>query len=555
MAPAPHLVLYLFAYLVAISWPTATWAEPWQPVSVSVSFAKTNLVALSALDAPAHQHTKRHSGAQSLQLKTPTASYVLLVRPTTVLSNRLTTTWQDRFPDEPLPQIWTGHIAGDNTSVVRLAWIDSGVTGVIKAQNDWLSVRAIAKTHTASTPAALTDTLTSHQWQIKPIAPANANSANPLRQRLDNVAPRALRIGIVVDSRFNGRYRGRGLQQAIATIAGVDALFQANLGVALEVDGIRFYSDADDDPLFNMCGSPMPISEQYRPIRLADNELNGGLALVHLFTGHGNPAGRLGHGWIDTLCRNDGFDLSVSTPFSNDVVLVAHEMTHVFGAVHIDESTCAGNTTGNTLMQSRISTNTSATFSQCTIDRVRYVAEASCSVANIDVAINLNATVQQANDRRLITLSISNNDQLRGASAVVSHTTFPINTELFDISPECRTQGQRLICLYDTIAPASTTESTAWASIARPLEGDTTNQIISTRLLHTLFVDSESTNNRRAIDLARVDAGLDDISTPQNQGNSGTMATGALSLLSMPIGMLLIVLMRWSRRTTLQVAR
>lgn len=133
------------------------------------------------------------------------------------------------------------------------------------------------------------------------------------------------------------------------------------------------------------------ILSAYRDIRLGDVALPADLALVHLFSGYDDPDKVIGLGWIDTACRLDGYDLSVSTPFPYDMLLSAHEIAHNLGADHDDSAACISDNviTGSEIMRSELSGSTQPVFSSCSISKMKPALTAECVLDNTNVGVDL----------------------------------------------------------------------------------------------------------------------------------------------------------------------
>jgi len=144
------------------------------------------------------------------------------------------------------------------------------------------------------------------------------NSINDLRNLTGVNVPRALRIGIVVDSQFNEFHNGMGVERALALINIVDGIYQQQLGVALILESVITYTNPQTDPIRTIDGTIESKLTQFGRIRQQETGLSRDLTLVHLFSGAPDANGVLGLGWIDTACRTDGFDVSLSTPFAFD---------------------------------------------------------------------------------------------------------------------------------------------------------------------------------------------------------------------------------------------
>ena len=192
--------------------------------------------------------------------------------------------------------------------------------------------------------------------------------------------PEVLRIGIVVDSRFDERHGGRGLERALAIVNGVDGLFREGLGVGLAIDAVRVHGDPAADPLLAGGDTVETMLERFRLVRAADPELAGELALVHLFTGLDDARGAIGLGYVDGVCRDGGWATGLSTPFAFDMLLAAHEIAHVIGAPHDDDPSCAGLADGQDLMGPTLSAASRPTFSACSVEAVRRTLDSGCLV-------------------------------------------------------------------------------------------------------------------------------------------------------------------------------
>ena len=176
-----------------------------------------------------------------------------------------------------------------------------------------------------------------HPPSIGPLQIQSRNSDRSIQQLRfeDGIAvPGALRIAVVIDSRFNEHHDGRGVTRALSLVNVIDGIYQEQFGVAIVLDSLVAYTDPATDP---MRGEDRPVAnilDNFRTVRLQEPQLRPDLTMVHLFSGIRDPQGVLGLGWINTACRTDGYDISVSTPFTFDALLAAHEMAHNLGAVH-----------------------------------------------------------------------------------------------------------------------------------------------------------------------------------------------------------------------------
>ncbi|NND89361.1 MAG: hypothetical protein HKN42_00755 [Granulosicoccus sp.] len=318
------------------------------------------------------------------------------------------------------------------------------------------------------------------------------------------LTPRAIRIGIVVDSRYNDKHNGRGLAHALGIINGVDGLYQSQLGLAILVDSFRIYDDPGQDPLRDFQGDVDQMLGAYRDIRLNDDELPADLALVHLFSGHGDPQKIIGLGWIGTACRLDGYDLSLSTPFPYDMLLSAHEIGHNLGAPHDDDPDCNADdaATGNEVMWSELSGATRPEFSVCSLDNMRSMLAADCVIDDIDVGVTLSAESAGSARQQSVTVTVVNQDSTRTARGVTSTTVFPAGTSLSSASAGCRIHNDsQLLCQHDPVA----SDGKAALSVVAEFTQDTL-PVITSELSYSAFTDTDKLDNRAALQITLDDS-------------------------------------------------
>ena len=350
---------------------------------------------------------------------------------------------------------------------------------------------------------------------------------------------KAIKIGIVVDSKYDEHHNGRGLAKALGIINGVDGLFQDQLGLAVTIESYRYHNNADSDPLRDFSGDLEEMLNEFRLNRLNDNVLDSELALVHLFTGNSDPSQPIGLSWIGTVCQTDGYDVSVSTPFPYNMLLSAHEIAHNLGAVHDDEQRCVVDTsiTGNEVMWSELSHNTTATFSNCSIETMRTALSSSCVAENIELSMSIISTPGDNLFEQDVIISATNWDTSRVARNVTSVTEFPSSVQLSSLSAGCRLSGTTLSCDHGNIGLYSTSSATVTVQYANadPVQ-------INGELQHSQFMDTNDENNKAAVQIdfnartssANALAANDDESQSVSSGGSaGIGSIGPFGLLSL----------------------
>jgi len=388
-------------------------------------------------------------------------------------------------------------------------------------------------------------------------APANKNALALSKETFSNEAlnrdafgtnvTRTIRIGIAVDSRFNEAHQQRGLARALSIINSVDAIYQSQLGIAILVEAISVYEDPNTDPMRYFEGTVDQLLSNFRPVRIDDPKLPADLSLVHLFSGHRDPDRVIGLGWINTACRLDGYDVSMSTPFPFDTLLAAHEIAHNLGALHDDHQQCHmdSSRSTSTLMWPRLSSDTTAEFSACSIRSVQAGKNASCNMDNIDVAISMNAYPTSEALRRSLVIHAQNNDSLQRTSQLTSITNFPEGTTFTDISAGCRIDGKSAYCNHGSVKAGDTQTMSVTATLPNHSQEDVISEIVPIN-----SSDVQTNDNRAVIKLLQFDSStgeavagdsafLNDLETTPNDGIGSFSLGFLLSLLFTQISILI----------------
>jgi len=359
--------------------------------------------------------------------------------------------------------------------------------------------------HAQSNATQNTLTQASEQFssRISLSAPNSISQSITTRDAIGTAVTRAIRIGIVVDSRFNEAHQNRGLARALSIINSADAIYQSQLGVAIIVEGIRVYDDPATDPMRNSGGTVDEILGSFRSIRIADERLSNDLTLVHLFSGHRDPNRVIGLGWISTACRLDGYDLSMSTPFPFDALLAAHEIAHNLGSLHDDNPQCMveNNRQSNTLMWPELSGSSTAEFSACSMRNMQASKNASCNIDNIDVGLRLRTYPSSDSLRRSVEIQVTNKDLYQRSTELISSTAFPVGTLIEDVSAGCYVSGSVVNCNHGTLR-AQTSHS---MSLSATLYNRSTENVLSSvELLNA--TDVRTVDNRAVIQLLTFDS-------------------------------------------------
>ena len=424
-----------------------------------------------------------------------------------------------------IPTFYQGSVADDKESWVRLS--TKNIDGI--QTYDGFIERG-GQLYRLHLPQPATDPLLTQDGQavhqLTQIGQSDIVFPDTLHSRdtISQAVTRAARIGIAVDSRFNEFHNGRGLARALTIINGVDGLYQSQFGLALIVDSIRVYDDPITDPLREQPGDVTTLLSAFRSARLTDTELPTSLALVHLFSGHQDPTQVIGLGWIDTACRNDGFDVSMSTPFPFDMLLAAHEIAHNLGAVHDDDAACqiSGDAFPSNVMWSQLSSATTTEFSSCSLQRVLPTLERGCFAENIDVNVSLFASGNSSSLERRIEVQVSNPDLTRSAVGLTSETRFPDNTILIDASAGCTIAETNLLCRHNPLAAGERDVVSVSALLA-----SFDDQLVVAQINTEQFEDAQDTDNRAALNvLEETSSALSGLPADDAINNSDTGSSG-----------------------------
>ncbi len=431
-----------------------------------------------------------------------------------------------------LPALLQGVVEGFEQSWARISIIDGKPTGYIWV-NDHLYQLALS--------AHLNQKPIDSEWVIFE-ADSELSTRIITRAEPSRAVTRAIRIGIAIDTQFDLWHQGRGLAKALEIINGVDGIYQQQLGLAIRIDTVLELNTLDSDPLLEIDGKLEDILLGFRDFRSTQPTLTKPLSLIHLFSGHRDTDSVVGLGWIDTVCRTDGYDLSVSTPFAFDVLLAAHEISHNLGALHDDDERCSGSVldAGNTLMLEKLDSDTTTTLSKCSLNNMRPAIDRNCNLDNIDLALQLSSRPASTNKfQRQVTLTVDNTDAQRGVRQVQTRTSFPVGSSLGRVPENCSLDQGTLLCKHFDIAALSSSS----LSFVVSLQDLPTLRIVSAIELDAIS-DINKLNNRRSID-ALTESGeavaqSDGAPVGTGAGSSGSGRTDYI--------LLLILLVSFSRR-------
>ena len=216
-------------------------------------------------------------------------------------------------------------------------------------------------------------------------------------------------IGVVIDSKYNDYYSGRGAEEALSILNTTDGIFREQLGIALMIDTVVVIDNKDNDPMNLGSVTMETMMRNFKDYRLASPDLGSDIGMATLFSGNKNNDSALGLAWIGSACRTDGFDVSVVTPYKMPSLLSTHEIGHTMGAPHDSDTSCSSQT--RHIMWPFLSSASGRTFSSCSKQAVaETMAANNCHIDAMDLSLALEEVYSDT-----LTVSVTNLDYQRAA--------------------------------------------------------------------------------------------------------------------------------------------
>lgn len=289
-------------------------------------------------------------------------------------------------------------------------------------------------------------------------------------------------IGVVIDSKFNNYHGGRGAEEAKSILNTVDGIFREQFGLALHIDTI-IVIDSADDPMNLGSVTMETMMRNFSSYRKSSPDLGSDISMATLFSGNKNSDSALGLAWIGSVCRTDGYDVSVVSPYRLADLLSTHEIGHTLGAQHDSDTACAGNSSH--IMWPYLSSSTRKEFSSCSKDTVRQImANTSCFIETIDIRVDLVVSEQY------VEASVVNNDPLRSSGNATLTIASTALGSLPRVPENCSYSSTNLVCQIGSIAAGGS--ATVALDLPAPLSD---NDTITAMVKPVGYMDSEPDNN------------------------------------------------------------
>lgn len=259
-------------------------------------------------------------------------------------------------------------------------------------------------------------------------------------------------IGVVIDSKYNDYYSGRGAEEALSILNTTDGIFREQFGIALMVDTVVVIDSRDNDPMNLGSVTMEKMMRNFKDYRLMSHDLGSDIGLATLFSGNKNNDSALGLAWIGSACRTDGYDVSVVTPYKMPSLLSTHEIGHTMGAPHDSDTSCSSQS--GHIMWPFLSSASGRTFSSCSKDSVAQTMSANnCHVDAMDLSLALENI-----DSNKLQLSVINQDYNRATPDALLTLSGPgVGTATAPAG--CRQiDNDKLQCGIGTLTPMQSTE-------------------------------------------------------------------------------------------------
>lgn len=339
-------------------------------------------------------HNTNADGILNLSVNVRGEELLLLLQPSPLTSD---TRWLDAsFTDQIAPPvgIFDGVVDGKEASWVRVVLHEGTIKGVVNINDEQQRLE----------PSNLIGTLDYYQPDSRKQAMFSAEYSELAEQLqvLDTLVPppaievspdnheiglqsdiRTVPMSIVIDSQFDRYYAGNGMVNALNSLNVADGIYR-QFGLALTLDtALRF--DEQSDPMNLGAVTLETILRSFRQFTIKDKAIFEDSVLAYLFTGNPKTDVTLGLAWIDTLCRQDGYDVGVTAPSDFGDVLLTHELGHSFGAQHDSDTQCRDEQSG--IMWPNISEKTGAEFTTCSRSQVAKAYAKSCLSNAVDLEL------------------------------------------------------------------------------------------------------------------------------------------------------------------------
>lgn len=435
---------------------------------------------------------------------------VLLLTPSRLDNSTEFRDGNNRSIERPRAQFYTGSVEGEEGSWARVSIEGDSIEGVVQSYGSRFDLEPDTLVGTIDyyqpkRPAGELifpplDDYVMHPPELK--STATKRSVTDTYQPRNSTTPvsRVAQIGIVVDSQYNDYYGGNGLSQALSVLNVADGIFREDFGLALEVVSATVFSERDQDPMNIGTVSLETMLRNFRDYRLETSSNMREMSLLYLFSGNQNSDQSIGLAWIGAACRNDGFDVGVTTPSEYGDLLVTHELGHSLGAQHDSDTSCKTST--NRLMWPRISSLTEQEFTSCSRNALSAGLSGTCYLDSIDVSLEMSLS-----DETTVQMAAANSDVERVAEDVIV-TLDGSGIDISSLPDDCVEKvNAEIECHSGMLSPQS---SNSWSFQLTPIIG--TGVTVMAEAMPYKAADVFTENNTVQLDIRIADDGTKTVS-------------------------------------------
>ena len=264
---------------------------------------------------------------------------------------------------------YVGYVASDPTGWLRLVIDKDWIDGIIHYNGQYWKI--------------YTDRLNDVYYELW--HPHSHRDVIPVPDTADQTLP----ITLLIDKAYNAD--GRGLARALSVINVVDGIYREQFNVGLQVVHV-VQSTQKDDPLYLPNSTMAEVLHHILDHRNATPFISKETHLVHAFIGYETTDPPVGLSWLKPECGIQGFDLSISGPYTYPYMLTSHEIAHTLGMAHDTKSlTCKADV--ESAMWPFIDINSSHHFSSCAKSVVKSrVANGCYATMSTQSELNFNNT-------------------------------------------------------------------------------------------------------------------------------------------------------------------